>query len=144
MVKYRKADEIVVDGNGLRAVVGLSLAGVVLVGGLGVAGWQFHWWAAQQSAQKNAQINRETLAFQAGLEDDINQKLPDRDNLNSSIAETTDPTERAALTAQLKTVTQMICTDYNELNQSYINAMGLNEQQTLSQLCAPSQVAPQQ
>ena len=91
-MKYRKADEIVVDGNGLRAVVGLGLAGVVLAGGLGVAGWKYNWWAAEQSAQKNAQINRETLAFQAGLEDDINQKLPDLANLTSTIADTTDPT----------------------------------------------------
>lgn len=143
-MKYRKADEIVVDGNVLRGGVGLVVAGIVVVGGLGVAGWQFHWWAAEQTAQKTAQINRETLAFQAGLEDDINQKLPDLANLTSTIAETTDAGERAALNVQAKTVKQSICTDYSQLNQSYILALGDSEQQQLASLCVPGQVAPQQ
>lgn len=143
-MKYRKADEVEVDGNVLRGCLTVTVVGALLVGGVSVAGWKLHWWAAEQTAQKTAQINRETLAFQAGLEDDINQKLPDLANLTSTIAETTDAGERAALNAQAKTVKQSICTDYSQLNQSYILALGDAEQQQLAGLCAPQQVAPQQ
>lgn len=143
-MKYRKADEVEVDGNVLRGCLTVTVVGALLVGGVSVAGWKLHWWAAEQTAQKTAQINRETLAFQAGLEDDINQKLPDLANLTSTIAETTDAGERAALNAQAKTVKQSICTDYSQLNQSYILALGDSEQQQLASLCAPGQVAPQQ
>lgn len=143
-MRYEKADEIVVDGNSLRATIGCGGAALLLAVGLGVAGWQFHWWAAAQSAQKNAQINRQSLPYQAAAEDEINQSLPQLDNLNSVIAETVDQAQRAALTKQAQDVKQKICIDYNKLNQSYIEAMGVNEQQELAQLCVPAPVATQQ
>lgn len=145
MVKYRKADEITVDGNAARGVVfavGITVLGATVLSGIGYGVYEVGWDVKRSNVNRTAQINRESLAFQEGLIADINQKLTDEANLTSVIAETTDQTQRVALTAQRKALDNTTCTDWHQITPGYRGSLDTDQQQTLTQMCATGYYQP--
>ena len=136
-VKYKKADDVVVSGTGLTRGIGYGLLATALAAGVGYGSYELFWATKSNSVQRDSAINRESLGFQQSRVDEINRKMNDVADLDSVIAETTDPAQLAAQKAQRLAVVRIVCTDYHQLTPAYKSALDVDQQVAVNRLCQP-------
>lgn len=136
-VKYTKADDVVVSGTGVTRVIGWGLVAVLVVGGAGYGGYELIWATKASNTQKSSQINRESLGFQQARVDEINLKMADVADLDTVIAETTDPAQKAAQQGQRTALVRIVCADYHQLTPVYKSALDQDQQIEVNRLCQP-------
>lgn len=90
----------------------VGIAGLVLLGGLIVVGWQAKWWFASHDATRQYQVTQEGVSNQDTLRAQITSRLADVTTITTQIAEAgTDSAEASALKDQRAAVAGIACSD---------------------------------
>ena len=92
------------------ASVGVVVAGVVLVVGLAIGGWNLYWWMAGASTNNTAHIYHNSYGAQSADTQQVQNLAAQVATIDTQIADPTTPaTEVSALQAQKSAIIRQAC-----------------------------------
>lgn len=112
-------------------VVGATVAGLALTGGVIFGGWEAGWWFTAQNANRDAHVRRSTYGYQQTLRDQITKGIGDVMDMDRQIAGAKGD-DATTLTAQRRAIANQVC---NEAEQVTGDPLGADQASWVSQNC---------
>ena len=104
--------------SGVLAIIAGFVVTVVLIAAVTLAGWQIGWWFKNENANREAHLIRNGYSNQQTLREQVTKNIGDVLAIDTQIAQlgTSDPTTKAALSAQRKAIVGMVCQEAEQVS----------------------------